>query len=547
MYKGKVKSNLLIFVMVFVVLLSLFTSGCTTKTNVEGKVNDTPSPKGEEVIDEVSSDVSTESLTFWIVSSPDVLATETSLNDTPYAKALKEATGINVTYIHPPVGQETEQFNLLVASQQLPDIINWNWISYPGGPQKAINDNVIISLNDILENGKAPNLAKIYSERPEFDKLAKLDNGTYFCFPLMRFDDILNTYIGPVLRKDWLEELGMEPPMTIDEWYNVLKAFKDKKGATAPISFEDWTIISTNAFVGAYGSGRGFLLIDGKVKFGPIEPGYKEYLTLFNKWYQEGLLDPEWITQDRKAIDAKVTGSQTGAYLGTPDSWIGTYTKLMKEVDPNVDFVGVPNPRLNKNDPPPFNQKDWSVMLDNANNAGISTACKNVDLAAKLLDFQYGEEGMTLGNYGIEGESYTLVDGKPIFTELIKENKDGLTMKQAMARYLTNGLGGYPGVQLKDPVWQQRLFPCQNLAIEAWMDGNPDWRIPPVSPTEEESSRFANIMTEVNTYVLEMHTKFIIGQEPLDNYDIFVDNLNKFGIQDAIKINQDALDRFNSR
>jgi putative aldouronate transport system substrate-binding protein len=154
---------------------------------------------------------------------------------------------------------------------------------------------------------------------------------------------------------------------------------------------------------------------------------------------------------------------------------------------------------------------------------------------------------MRLSNFGIEGESYNLKDGKPIFTDYILKNPQGLTMKQAMARYLTDGLGYYPGVQLKDPVQQQRFFPAQNLAIEAWMDGDVNWRVPPVSPSAAESAAYAKIMTDVKTYVDESYAKFVMGTMPISEYDTFVANLKKMGIEDAIKILQNSVDRFNKR
>ena len=74
--------------------------------------------------------------------------------------------------------------------------------------------------------------------------------------------------------------------------------------------------------------------------------------------------------------------------------------------------------------------------------AAISTACKNVEAAARLLDFSYGEEGHMLVNFGIEGVSYEMVNGNPEYTEVITDNPDGLSMTNAMSIYMrchTNG------------------------------------------------------------------------------------------------------------
>ena len=71
--------------------------------------------------------------------------------------------------------------------------------------------------------------------------------------------------------------------------------------------------------------------------------------------------------------------------------------------------------------------------------------------------------------------------------------------------------------------------------------------MPLVTPTKDESSQFASIMTDINTYKDEMFLKFIMGAEPIDNFDKYVKKIEAMGINDAIKIQQSALDRFNKR
>ena len=63
-----------------------------------------------------------------------------------------ENTGVDITFLHPPTGGENEQFNLLVADGDLPDVMEYHWQNYPGGPEKAISDGVIVSLNDIIDS-----------------------------------------------------------------------------------------------------------------------------------------------------------------------------------------------------------------------------------------------------------------------------------------------------------------------------------------------------------------------------------------------------------
>ena len=96
-----------------------------------------------------------------------------------------EQTGIEIEFIHPTVGSEDEEFSILIASGEYPDIIEHKWTTYPGGPQAAINDGVIIDLDDVMANN-APNFSKLMAEHPDVDKRVKTVNGSYYCFPFLR-------------------------------------------------------------------------------------------------------------------------------------------------------------------------------------------------------------------------------------------------------------------------------------------------------------------------------------------------------------------------
>ena len=93
-------------------------------------------------------------------------------------------------YIHPNDQQTVEQFNLMIASDELPDVIEYDWTgrsagSYPGGPEKAIQDGVILELNDLIDQ-YAPNLKKKLDADPALDQMVKTDSGKYYVFPMIR-------------------------------------------------------------------------------------------------------------------------------------------------------------------------------------------------------------------------------------------------------------------------------------------------------------------------------------------------------------------------
>jgi len=469
----------------------------------------------------------------------------------PMYKELQKETGVTIKFIHPAIGQEVEQFNLLLASGDLPDMIEYNWMSYPGGPEKAISDKVITPLNDIM-NKETPNLKKVLAKDVGLNKMVKTDTDKYYVFPFSRGsneDKSLLVFDGLTIRKDWLDKLGLKVPTTIDEWHTVLTAFKTKLNVQSPFCMWDYMnqMKVMPVFVGAFGTYEDFFLDDkGKVQFGPIQPGYKDYIATMAQWYKEGLIDKDWATNNRKAVDAKVLASKTGATYGGNGSSLGKYIDTMKKDDPTFNLVGAPYPTLKAGDKPEFGHLAYQYS-GGTGSVAISATSSNKDLAAEWLDYAYGSKGHMLFNFGIEGQSYTMVDGKPKYTDLIMNNPNKIPVASIMAAYTRSSFNG-PFVQDPNYFTQYTANPVQQEAVKIWGNTNEAKHLlPPVTPSPTESTQMSTIMNDVTTYRTEMLTRFILGQEPMSNYDAYVAQIKKMGIDTAIKINQSALDRYNKR
>lgn len=499
------------------------------------------SEKTEEANKEFSYPLNTDvTLTYWMQLNGNVSQTAKSMADTPFAQELMKQTGIKIEYQHPPLGQEKESFNIMLASRDLPDIIEYSWAGFPGGPEKAMTDGVILQLNDTIDQ-YAPNLKAYLNKDTEVNKMIKTDTGKYYVFPSIRGDDFSKTYAGPIVRKDWLDDCGLAIPETIDEWTAMLRMFKEKKNAEAPLSCY-W---NESFITGAFGIVGTFYIDEGKFKYGPIEPEYKDYILLYRKWYEEGLLDKNFATLDPKTMDANILGGKTGATIGLAASGIGKWLNAMKEKDPKYDLIGTPYPTLKKGDRPKFGHT--SLTYIGGGSAAISTSCKNVELAARFLDYSYSDKGALLYNYGIENVSYTVVNGKPEYTELITNNPEKLSNAVALAKYARASYAG-PFVQDKGYAEQNFTLPQQKEAISRWIESDASLHIVPwLTPTPEESSEQAKIISQVSTLLSEKFIKFVMGEEPIEKYDAFVEEMKKMGIERAIELKQGQLDRYNMR
>ncbi|MBB6735381.1 extracellular solute-binding protein [Cohnella zeiphila] len=488
-------------------------------------------------------------LSYWAEMNGNIVGTKAALDEVPFFQDWQKKTGVKLKFTSPPAGQAQQTLNIMLASGELPDMIEYDFLNgYPGGPEKAINDGYILKLNDLIDKD-APNLKKYLQEHPDIDKMIKTDQGSYYAFPFIRGDEYLQIYQGPIIRKDWLDELGLPIPETIDDWTATLRAFKEKKGATAALTFNSkprfFNDGGNGAFIGAFGVNRGFYQEDGQIKFGPAESGYKDYLKLFQQWYKEGLLDKNIATADSKAVDSNWASGQTGASIGNAGGGIGKWQPLVAAQDPKAELVAAPYPVLNKGDTPKFGQRD--NPYSSGGMVAVTTKTKDPDLAVKLLDYGYSDEGRMFFNFGTEGVSYNMVDGYPKYTDLLMKNPDKLAPAQAISLYTR---GSYNGPFVQDKRYAEQYFALQTQrdAIDVWKKTDQaKYALPPLTPTPEESSEFATIMNDINTLVDEMTLKIILGDESVDSFDSYVAKMKSLNLDRAIEIETAALKRYNSR
>ena len=497
-------------------------------------------------------------LTYWAPMSTNVAASMKSFGEMGCYVELEKRTGIHLDFQHPPLQQEQDQFNLLVASGKYPDVVEFDWLhSYAGGPAKAIKDNVIVRLNDLIDR-YAPNLKKVLADHPDWRKQVVTDEGDIYAFPFLRSDPILLTFVGPVIRGDWLDKLSLKTPTTVDEWHTMLKAFKDQnvngQGTTLPFSpwfssipggWNSWYAAGAflrHAFIGAWGLTMGFYQVNGTVMFGALQPEFKDFAQTMRTWFSEGLIDPDFASTDQNGFDAKVTSGRLGSLVTLGGNGIGKYLGLMK--DPAVKLIGAPYPVLKAGDKPLLGQRD--DYYAGTGSVAITSANKHVPETIKELDYGYSDDGHLLFNFGIEGTSYTMDNGYPRYTAELMRNPQGLPPAQAMSRYIRGNFNG-PFVQDTRYIEQYFELPAQKDALKTWLEPSDERQMPPVTPTQDESKKYASVMNDVNAKYQEVFTRVLTGADSTDTLAGLPAQLRQIGIDDAIKIQQAALDRFNKR
>ena len=483
-----------------------------------------------------------QTITYWGELNGIVSAQVTTLNDTEFAKQLIKETGINVEFIHPPQGQVGEKFNVMMASGEFPDIVSYGLSGTQEGADELIKKGYVFEMTEEFMQKYAPNFYKKIQSDPEFKKSVMSSEGKFYGFSQSREDYSLATFGGIYMRSDWLKELGMEVPQTIDELHDVLVAFKDKKGATAPLSMTKANLIHGNYLLGAYGVGADFYVDNDTVKYGPLQPGYREFLATMAQWYKEGLIDKNVAAINDEEKKAQFLRGETGVAAGNVGADLGNILTAKK--DEAFEVAGIPYPTLNKGDKPEYGQCDYIYYEPTF---WISATSKNKELAARLLDYGYSEKGNMLYNFGIEGVTYEMKDGEPVYTELITNNPEGKSPTNVLSLYTQCTYGG-PFVMDKRFFKQQYPFDAQKSALDAWGATNQKEHILKGATriTGDEISEYSTIMTDISSRVDEVVVKIIMGIEPIESFDALVEQIKGMNIERAIEIKQLGYDRYNA-
>lgn len=486
-------------------------------------------------------------LTYWAPLNANITPVVQDFSQTYYWKEMMKRLDVDIEFQHVSSGNDSvmsEGFNILIASGNYPDIIEYIWLKYPGGPQAAIDDKVIIPLNDVFEK-YAPNITAFLEKHPDIKKMISTDDGTYYCFPFLRGESYENNNLvfteGWVWRQDLLEKAGITvTPRTPDEVYTALKAFQ-KMGIKLPLVLRKDHV--SRVLSPGFDSFDDFYVEDGVVHHGLYEASRRDYLAYAAKLYKEGLLDSDYLSVDKNSQAVKVLNGLTGATYAPGGSGMGTWLPAMQQTDPSVKMVSA-RPISPSADRYSKFAKMSNIYADSGASAAISTNCKNVELAARLLDYNFSEEGHNLVNFGIEGVSYDWIDGYPTYNDTIYNNPEGLTISQAMGMY---GRASISGPFIQDPRYLEQYYSIPELseAINLWAETDyGKYIMPPVSATSEEASELAKIINNVKTYADEMESKFITGAISINEFDTYIAQLKKFGIERAIEIKQANYDRY---
>ncbi len=466
-----------------------------------------------------------------------------------YQEAM-ERLNLDIEFQAVPIPAARDQLTIMLSSGDMTDLVLGMFGNYSGTPAGSVEDEIIYDLTDYIAQ-YAPNYTNVLNSNENYRKQASTDDGRQLLFYYIESQEGQMENYGPIIRQDWLDKVNMEIPETYDDYHEVLTAFKNELGVSGAL----WIPHMGSADGSFLGAGLGvvtesyedkykpFALVDGKVVYGPLQDEYLDYLTLLHDWYEEGLIYPDFMSDTASYMypaDDIVTDGKTGIFLNIAKN-LDSYASMTTDED--FTLAPIYNPVKSEGDMSHLTAGIGTYCKIGSATA-VTTDCEDIELAVRYLDWWFSDEAWLLANYGVEGETFEFVDGKPTFTDMILKSELGQNTVLTLYTGATSGAS----FLFDNTKYTQLYSDIQLESGEIWSahtDGA--WDLPAIALTGDETSAFNGVYNDIITYVTENVVAFIIGSRSLDEFDDFRAQIEEMNIDQCISIYQDACDRYANR
>lgn len=434
----------------------------------------------------------------YVQACPDINADE-------HVLAFEEKMGVDLDITLIQHDGFTEKLGMMLAQGDFPDVIAGD-MPYTSVMSGAIENGLFMPLDDLLEE-YGPNLMAQVPENV-WDELRGPDGHIYAIGDFMSNTARRCT----VIRKDLLDELGLDIPVTLDDYYNVLVAFKNAGVKYPFIGREKFKYSET--FFAAYGvvPTTWQLNEEGQVVPAYLLPEMKEALAFYKKLYDEGLIDAESLTNNGTVRDQKAAAGDVGMMVVNISAAPG-YNIALKENVPDGEWVCVSSP-LNPNG----GKHGYAAFTPTANVHYISAKCEHPEEIVKFFDKMLDPDPdlQRFLTYGVEGEFYTVNEDGSVNLEIPTVSPNPFdVIPQFLRRVKDAGIdratlnamaGGPEAIEYYDTKAKDDILDyIQPINLESIASH------PELSVEEDKQELFINYASKV-----------MIGTESLDNFDQFV-------------------------
>lgn len=464
--------------------------------------------------------------------TPDVIAS------VPTFKALEEATGISLEFTL--IGEENygDSLQLMWASGDYRDFIVGGERHYTGGIDKAVEEEILLDIAPYLKE-HAPDYNRILKDNPDFRTELTSPEGHIVSFS--EYCEYVDS--GTAIRMDWVRQLGMEAPETMDDVMTVARAFRDELGIRNPVMWNAdlATFFGWNAF-GVCGpdiSDLGWQIADdGKTVVPSLTlDGYKECLTWMHDAFDEGLCTDDFMNVLNIAFDEYVYANETGMFYCNSNGLAGGGAE--RSGQPDFDLRAIPDPMKVAGEPNKLAKTTGGV---GAEAISVSALTEYPEECCEFMNWIYTEDGILVSNYGVEGEAFEYDEnGVPQYTDMILKAEG---MPPFVATFLHTSLVGTPYYNTTQRKIASFTTEAEKECIDVWATGRTGESRYQGKMTISESEEYTQIASDIITASSEQALRFVTGGRSLDEYDTFLAEMETMGLSRITELKQAAYDRY---
>ena len=442
-----------------------------------------------------------------------------------------------------------EQFNLLVASGDLPDIISDGVSHYTKGYDAAISDEIIIDLLDLAEE-YAPNYMYYLNTDQDLRNTLITDNGALPTLATI-YKEAGCENGGLLIRGDWLSELGLDAPETYEELHDYIQTCIATYGCHGIAIGSAMSDNKGNDSLYSYGfdfNAGDYNVIDGEVVYSYMNDSYYDYIRMIADWYADGTIYSDFINAAMGDTDKWFASGQspldnaTAANIATIDGY--------RDADYTYELQAINAPKQNVDDELHFSWTATHSRIKQQDSWAISTDCEDPEGIMQVVNFIFSEAGTLMYNYGDEGHSFEYdAEGNPQYTELITNNPDGISYKDACFIFASAVASGHMPAIMDVTAGYYYFGDAEWAIFDAFRtcDADGSYNMPNgVALNEEENEEYAAISSDLTTYADTEVMKFVLGQSELteESFAEFQQTLVDLGVERMEELYQQAYERF---
>lgn len=436
-----------------------------------------------------------------------------------------EATGVELTWQSVSEQAWETQISLIIAAGDYPDACA-DRINYTTGNIGLIEDEVMLDLADLLPE-HMPNYYALLNSDQAFADCAYNSDGSMTQI-VSRGSTFINN--GLNVRQDWLDELNMDVPTTVDELTDFMLAAKNAYNLSNPfLVIADLNIGLNRAFnVKAEGDRMGYQLNEeggDEIVWSGATQSFRDYVEFLRGWYEMGIFNDDYLNISNQ------NGNVQSTYMsGNTAAWNSDCAALL---DDSIDGVPVPDLKLVDDSSTNISGITDQEKVAQTGHMMVFNGCENPEIFLEFLDYFYTDAGNLLANWGVEGRTFVYDDsGKPTYSDAVWADTDCFFFLLRSAKY---GLYWAPcdfdvNLMIAD------YTPEQYEAVDMWVATRGSYLCyPPNFQLSTEDRDIVNqYETDCATYFWEHIYKVIAGQETMEDLDATVQTALDMGMTEVI-------------